>query len=113
MPKIVRQWESKGIRDGAIFTQWTDGAVTRHYKDDDLDRLLFVDHMPYIKEIDFEAYPERVKFHTIIARHGYNTTYAIALFERLIPPLPKPVVKAVQYNRRGKAGKIKPLGGDE
>lgn len=97
MPRIVRQWES---RDGSVFTQWQDDSVTLHFERDDLDHLDEIATMPYIKETDYEAYPQRVKFHSIIARH-YRTNYNVALFEGLIPPLPKPVTKLVKYGKAG------------
>lgn len=100
--KIVRQYETKL---GDIFSQWTDGSVTIHLESDRLgDELDVIATMPYIKETDFVEYPQRIKFHCIIARH-YRVNYNVALFEGLIPPLPKPVYKAIQPVRRGKAGK--------
>lgn len=96
--KIVRQHQTK---EGTTYTQWSDGNITVHLDNSPLDsRLATINYLPYIKETDYESYPQYKLFMECIARDAYHMNYMQARIKGLLPPLPPPVIKPKDYRKR-------------
>lgn len=95
--KIVRQHQ---IKEGAIFTQWDDNNFTVHYENH--DEIFFLDYLYYVKETDYEFYPQYKLFMECIAQHAYYMDYHNARIRGFLPPLPPPVAKPKDYSNKRK-----------